>query len=617
MDEMNIEHQVMEMDIACVGFGPAMGGFLTSLSRAVHNPDGSFIESSAMPGMPLQVICYERADDLSFGVSGVVTKAKGLRETMPDLDISQIPMAEHVKKEEIYYLLDPHKCSRRSRPVRLMDGLLKAFKWVLPLKDHAVKLPYIPSFLEKEGGLILSMGQFNQWVGSQIMGQGVAQIWPASPVSQALLEENKVIGVRLMDQGTDKKGNPDAGFMPGMDIHAALTVVGDGPVGAVGRQLDQKIGLPKGHHQREWAIGMKAVVELPEDCTLEPGTVIHTLGYPEPEIFGFLYVSSGSLASLGIFVPSWFDCPTRTAYRYLQHYMQHPKLWKHLKGGKLRSWGAKSLQESGRLGEPFLAGDGFARIGEGSGSTNVLTGSGVDEAWATGTQLAEAVVECMKEGKPFTKENLENTYVKRRRASWVDRDSAIAEKARNGFQRGFLRGLIGMGLTGLSKGKINLKSTPKRPYERIGGLEAYYKNIISSEEIENLRKQSEATSTPFHDLVMDRAGWPKIEYDEHLIVSHQDALLVGGKVQAPGGFKDHVIFKDTRVCQGCQEKLCISACSGQAITLGDEGVPHFENEKCVHCGVCFWNCTKADPTDHEQTNIEFTAGPGGLHSAEN
>jgi electron-transferring-flavoprotein dehydrogenase len=55
-----------------------------------------------------------------------------------------------------------------------------------------------------------------------------------------------------------------------------------------------------------------------------------------------------------------------------------------LKGGRLRSWGAKSLQESGKRGEPFLAGDGYARIGEGSGSTNVLTGSGVDEAWTTG-----------------------------------------------------------------------------------------------------------------------------------------------------------------------------------------------------------------------------------------
>ena len=35
---------------------------------------------------------------------------------------------------------------------------------------------------------------------------------------------------------------------------------------------------------------------------------------------------------------------------------------------------------AGKRGEPFLAGEGYARIGECSGSTNVLTGSGVDEA---------------------------------------------------------------------------------------------------------------------------------------------------------------------------------------------------------------------------------------------
>ena len=35
-------------------------------------------------------------------------------------------------------------------------------------------------------------------------------------------------GVRLADQGVDKRGNPDAAFMPGMDVRAPLTVVGDG-----------------------------------------------------------------------------------------------------------------------------------------------------------------------------------------------------------------------------------------------------------------------------------------------------------------------------------------------------------------------------------------------------
>ena len=142
-------------------------------------------------------------------------------------------------------------------------------------------------------------------------------------------------------------------------------------------------------------MGMKMVIELPPepldesagaagsssvtDLVLKPGTVWHTFGYPEPEIFGFMYVHPDRLVSVGIFVPSWMNDPSRTAYRYLQHYIQHPALWKYLKNGTLRSWGAKSLEESGRLGEPYLSGNGYARIGEGSGSTNMLTGSGVDE----------------------------------------------------------------------------------------------------------------------------------------------------------------------------------------------------------------------------------------------
>ena len=69
----------MEVDIACAGFGPAMGGFLTTLTRAwSENPADPAFESKAAPGMPLQVLCYERADDIAAGVSGVVTRAQGL-----------------------------------------------------------------------------------------------------------------------------------------------------------------------------------------------------------------------------------------------------------------------------------------------------------------------------------------------------------------------------------------------------------------------------------------------------------------------------------------------------------------------------------------------------------
>ena len=116
---------------------------------------------------------------------------------------------------------------------------------------------------------------------------------------------------------------------------------------------------------------------------------------------------------------------------------------------------------------------------------------------------------------------------------------------------------------------------------------------------------------------MDRCGWPAVPYDGQLLVSHQDALLMGGKVQAPGGYADHVVFTRPEICKECGAKVCISVCSGQAITLGEGGVPAFDREKCVHCGACLWNCSRPIEDGSERTNVEFRAGAGGLHSAQN
>ena len=112
--------------------------------------------------------------------------------------------------------------------------------------------------------------------------------------------------------------------MPGMDIRAALTVVGDGPVGAVGRQLDEDFGLPHGHHHREWAVGMKMVVDLPEDCTLGARHGVPHVRLSGAGDFWLPVRASRRVATVGIFVPSWFRSPVRTSYRYLQHFLLHP-----------------------------------------------------------------------------------------------------------------------------------------------------------------------------------------------------------------------------------------------------------------------------------------------------
>src|SRR5512139_170084 len=124
----------LDADIVCVGFGPATGGFLTTLTRAMAEEP---FESRAMPGLPPQVVCYERADDIAFGVSGVVTRGRAIHASFPELPVDEIPLAGRVTNEKVYYLLDPHGASRRPGLMKIADGLLDAFG----AQDHAWELP--------------------------------------------------------------------------------------------------------------------------------------------------------------------------------------------------------------------------------------------------------------------------------------------------------------------------------------------------------------------------------------------------------------------------------------------------------------------------------------------
>jgi len=204
------ERPSLDVDIVCVGFGPATGGFLTELAR----------RCSGGSRPPPLVICYERSDDIGFGVSGAVTAARAIKESFPQLDPAAIPMAVPVGRERVAYLLDPIGASRRSRGLRAADAAIRACRWALPFEHEALNLPWTPSFLRKDGGLVLSIGQFMQWVATQVLGSGMVQIWPSMPVAGPLFEGDKVAGVRLIDQGTDRRGNPADGFVPGMNIRA-------------------------------------------------------------------------------------------------------------------------------------------------------------------------------------------------------------------------------------------------------------------------------------------------------------------------------------------------------------------------------------------------------------
>ena len=74
--------------------------------------------------------------------------------------------------------------------------------------------------------------------------------------------------------------------------------------------------------------------------------------------------------------------------------------------------------------------------------------------------------------KPFTRENLEQAYVQRRRNSWVDAESKIAADSRNGFEYGVVTGLLGMALAGFTRGALHIPARKKPATAKPSAIEA-------------------------------------------------------------------------------------------------------------------------------------------------
>jgi electron-transferring-flavoprotein dehydrogenase len=195
----------------------------------------------------------------------------------------------------------------------------------------------------------------------------------------------------------------------------------------------------------------------------------------------------------------------------------------------------------------------------------------VDEAWTTGAQLADGVAELMQENAPFTKGNLERTYVARRRASWVEKEGRVAEHARNGFQRGFVSGLMGMALAGFTKGQIVMHEDPK-PAPRAAGDRGLLRRAHPAGRDRNsaepgARRWIRAARS------FDGSRGMAAHRVRRAVAGHPSGRVADGR-QGTGnapGFEDHVRFLKNELCESCLTQVCVEICSGEAIAANKDG----------------------------------------------
>jgi electron-transferring-flavoprotein dehydrogenase len=415
---MTRERETLDIDVLFVGAGPA------SLAGAIHL--GKLLaahNAAAAKKLELSIAVLEKGAEVgAHGFSGAVVDPRGFRELFPER-FAEIPFEAEVGREHVWFLT----------------------------RNRALPLPEPPP-LRNHGSYVASLGKLVKWMGKQAESLGV-DLFCEFPGRELLMDGDRVAGVRTGDRGVGKDGQPKANFEPGVDIHAGVTVLGEGPRGTLAKQLEHRLDLAKGRNPQVYAIGLKEVWELPKD-RFEPGEIWHTMGWPLfPEHFGggFLYGMQDGLLIVGLVVGLDYENPWTDPHLEFQRFKTHPRVASLLDGGKMAYYGAKAIPEGGFWSMPKLGGDGFCLIGDSGGFLNGERLKGIHLAVKSGMLAAESIFAAAVAGRPLASAG--HDFPARFEASWARTELWKSRNFHQGFERGGFDGLVNAGLATVSGGR--------------------------------------------------------------------------------------------------------------------------------------------------------------------
>jgi electron-transferring-flavoprotein dehydrogenase len=180
---------------------------------------------------------------------------------------------------------------------------------------------------------------------------------------------------------------------------------------------------------------------------IEPGQVIHTLGWPlDFSTFGggFIYGMQNDQAIVGLVVGLDYKNPLLDPHLEFQRMKTHPRIAGLLQGGKMAFYGAKALPEGGWWSLPRSAGDGFLIIGDSAGFLNGERLKGIHLGMKSGMLAAETIFEALVAGGA-TQERLAR-YTDKIEASWIKDEMFPVRNFHQAFDHGLPAGMLQAGL---------------------------------------------------------------------------------------------------------------------------------------------------------------------------
>jgi electron-transferring-flavoprotein dehydrogenase len=351
-----------------------------------------------------------------------------------------------------------------------------------------------------------------------------------------------------------------------------VTILCDGVRGNLTKALVRRLALDEGRQPQLYAIGIKELWELPKD-RIEPGTVIHTLGYPlRREEFGgaFLYAMPDGLVSFGLVTGLDYKDPMFDPHQAFQHLKQHPAFASILQGGQLVRYGAKALPEGGWHTIPRAYAGGVLVAGDAGGFMNSMRLKGVHLAMRTGMLAAESAFEAVRAND--TSAARLRSYEERINGGAVRQELYPVRNVHQSFSSGLLPGLMYSGLSLVTGGWWLKDPMPVHAgFEDMKTLADYYSGNAPDVDV------------PVRPAKIDR----QLTFDKLTNVHYSGT-------RHPEDQPSHLIVHDTNICATrCRVEYgnpCTRFCPANVYEMVDAGDGtkklQINASNCVHCKTC-------------------------------